>query len=101
MTNADSVINAKLTTTEASDLLVFLIDPQGNLRAPVMPAWNGPVNPIEVWNGLENPPYNPWRIWHPAPHTEYSAEVLHPETGTWTAIVVPRDANWVECKIHT
>jgi hypothetical protein len=90
---ADSVINAKLTTTEASDLLVFLIDPQGNLRAPTMPAWNGPVNPIHVWNGLENPAYNPWRNWHPAAHTEYTAEVLHPETGTWTAIVVPRDAN--------
>ena len=93
VTSADAVINAKLTTTEASDLLVFLIDPQGNLRAPTMPGWNGPVNPIHVWNGLENPAYNPWRNWHPAPHTEYSAEVLHPETGTWTAIVVPRDAN--------
>ena len=58
-----------------------------------MPSWNGPVNPIHVWNGLENPAYNPWRNWHPAPHTEYSAEVLHPETGLWTAIVVPRDAN--------
>jgi hypothetical protein len=93
VTNADSVINAQLTTTEASDLLVFLIDPQGNLRAPTMPSWNGPVNPIHVWNGLENPPENPWRVWRPAPHTEFSAEVLHPETGTWTAIVVPRDAN--------
>jgi len=93
VTAADSVINAKLTTTAASDLLVFLIDPQGNLRAPTMSAWNGPVNPIHVWNGLENPAYNPWRNWHPAPHTEYSAEVLHPETGTWTAIVVPREAN--------
>ncbi|MBE3141539.1 MAG: hypothetical protein IMZ53_13270 [Thermoplasmata archaeon] len=91
--DVDSVINAKLTTTEASDLLVFLIDPQGNLRAPDLPAWNGPVNPIHVWNGLENPEYNPWRNWHPAPHTEYSAEVLHPEKGIWTAIVVPRDAN--------
>jgi hypothetical protein len=40
---------------------------------------------------LENPPSNPWRCWRPAPHTEFSAEVLHPETGLWTAIVVPRD----------
>jgi hypothetical protein len=90
---ADSVINAKLTTTTASDLLVFLVDPQGHIRAPTIPAWNGPVNPIHIWNGLENPAYNPWRCWHPAAHTEYSAEVLHPETGLWTAIVVPRDAN--------
>jgi len=93
VTAADSVINAQLTTTVASDLLVYLIDPQGNLRAPTMSGWNGPVNPIHVWNGLENPVYNPWRNWHPDPHTEYSAEVLHPETGLWTAIVVPRDAN--------
>ena len=91
--DVDSVINAKLTMNQPFDLLVFLIDPQGNLRAPDLPAWNGPVNPIHVWNGLENPEYNPWRNWHPAPHTEFSAEVLHPETGTWTAIVVPRDAN--------
>jgi hypothetical protein len=98
VTNADSVINAKLTTDSASDLLVFLIDPQGNLRAPTMPAWNGPVNPIHVWNGLENPAVNPWRNWHPAAHTEYSAEVLHPETGTWTAIVVPRDAEGANVK---
>jgi hypothetical protein len=91
--DGDSIINTKLITNQPSDLLVFLIDPQGNLRAPDLPAWNGPVNPIHIWNGLENPAYNPWRCWHPAPHTEYSAEVLHPETGTWTAIVVPRDAN--------
>jgi hypothetical protein len=92
VSDPDSVINAQVTTTDASDLLVFLIDPQGNLRAPTMPSWNGPVNPIHVWNGLENPEYNPWRVWRPDPHTDFSAEVLHPETGLWTAIVVPRDA---------
>jgi hypothetical protein len=88
----DAVINAVLTTEQPSDLLVFLVDPQGNLRSPIIPAWNGPVNPIHIWNGLENPSVNPWRCWNPAPHTEFSAEVLHPETGTWTAIVVPRNA---------
>lgn len=93
VTSNDAVINAKVTTDTPSDLLVFLIDPQGYLRSPIIPAWNGPVNPIHVWNGLENPPANPWRCWNPAPHTEFSAEVLHPEKGTWTAIVVPRNAN--------
>lgn len=88
----DAVINAVVTTDQPSDLLVFLVDPQGNLRSPIIPAWNGPVNPIHVWNGLENPPVNPWRCWNPAPHTEFSAEVFHPEKGTWTAIVVPRNA---------
>jgi len=91
--NEDSVINAKITTDQPSDLLVFLVDPNGYLRDPVMPAWNGPVSPIHIWNGLENPAVNPWRTWHPAPHTEFSAEALHPEAGIWTAIVVPRDAN--------
>jgi hypothetical protein len=88
----DAVIDAVLTTEQPSDLLVFLVDPQGNLRAPTIPAWNGPVNPIHMWNGLENPVDNPWRSWNPAPHTEFTAQVLHPEKGSWTAIVVPRNA---------
>ena len=81
-----------METDEPSDLMVFLVDPLGYLRAPDIPQWNGPVNPIHVWNGFENPPYNPWRAWDPEPHTEFSAEVLHPEKGLWTAIVVPRHA---------
>ena len=89
----DAVVDAVLTTEQSSDLLVFLIDPQGNLRSPIIPAWNGPVNPIHIWNGLENPPVNPWRCWNPAPHTQFTAQVLHPEKGRWTAIVVPRNAN--------
>ena len=88
--NADSVLTAKLTTTESSDLLVYLVDPKGYVRAPDMPIWNGPVNPMHEWNGLENPEVNPWRCWNPEPHTEFTAEVLHPESGWWTVIVVPR-----------
>jgi len=98
VTGADSVINAKLTTTDPSDLIVYLVDPNGIIRAPTMPAWNGPVNPLGIWNGLSNPAYNPWRNWHPAAHTEWSDEVLHPETGAWTAIVVPRDATGANFK---
>jgi len=86
----DAVIRVKIETTEASDLLVYLVDPDGNLRAPDMPKWNGPVLALHEWCGLEQPAYNPWREWDPEPHTEYSAEVLHPETGQWTVIVVPR-----------
>jgi hypothetical protein len=88
--NADSVITAKVTTTDPSDLLVFLVDPNGYLRAPDMPIWNGPVNPMHEWNGLGNPAVNPWRAWEPEAHTEFTAEVLHPEAGWWTVIVVPR-----------
>ena len=98
VTSNDAVINALLSTDQPSDLLVFLVDPQGNLRSPIPAAWNGPVNPIHVWNGLENPASNPWRCWNPAPHTEFTAEVLHPEKGLWTAIVVPRNAEGADVK---
>jgi len=91
--DADSVLTAKVTTTESSDLLVFLIDPKGYVRTPDMPLWNGPINPIHEWNGLENPAVNPWRCWNPEPHTEFTAEVMHPESGWWTVIVVPRYAD--------
>ena len=91
VTAADSVIDAVISTAEKSDILVFLVDPQGNLRSPIIPAWNGPVNPMFEWNGEGNPASNPWREWNPAPHTEFTAEVLHPQTGTWTAIVVPKN----------
>ncbi len=95
--NADSAIEATLTTSTPSDLLVFLVDPQGHIRAPDPPDWNGgDINPIHVWNGIDNgdpaTPCEPFRGWNPDPHTEFTAEVLHPETGWWTVIVVPRNA---------
>ena len=90
--DSDASIHVKVETDDPSDLLVFLVDPQGYLRAPDIPQWNGPVNPIHVWNGFENPAFNPWRTWNPEPHTEFAAEVLHPEKGLWTVIVVPRYA---------
>jgi hypothetical protein len=96
VTDSDSVINVKVETDTPSDLLVYLIDPEGHLRAPDVPQWNGPVNPIHVWNGCHFDPevhgFGPWRTWDPEPHTEFSAEVLYPEKGRWTAVVVPRDA---------
>jgi len=93
----DSVLNVKITTTEPSDLVVFLIDPQGNIRAPDIPYWNGgPINSIHEWHGIDDEdsstPCDPWRDWNPAPHTEFKAEVLHPEKGSWEAIVVPKNA---------
>jgi len=94
LTDADQTLKVTVKTTTESDLLVFLVDPSGYLRAPNVEAWNGgPVNPIHWWNGFENETgFDAWRSWDPAPHTEFSAEVLHPEKGTWTAIVVPRNA---------
>ncbi len=90
--DTDTVLTATITTSTASDLLVFLVDPTGHLRAPDIPVWNGPVNPIHIWNGFENPAINPWRCWNPAAHTQWTAEVLHPEAGKWEIIVVPRNA---------
>jgi len=90
----DSALNVKIQTDEPSDLLVFLVDPQGHLRAPDIPQWNGPIMPMHQWNGFHNETgFDRWRTWNPEPHTEFSAEVLHPEKGIWTAIVVPRNAD--------
>ncbi|MCX6667347.1 MAG: PQQ-binding-like beta-propeller repeat protein [Euryarchaeota archaeon] len=97
VTDADSVLKATVTTTTPSDLMVMLVDPQGHIRAPDYPDWNGgEINPIHGWNGMDTNdpavPTGPYRDWNPDPHTTFSAEVLHPEKGTWTAIVVPRNA---------
>jgi len=94
LSDADKTLKVTVKTKELSDLLVFLVDPSGNLRAPTIEAWNGgPVNPIHLWNGFDNETgFDQWRSWDPEPHTEFSAEVLHPEKGMWTAIVVPRNA---------
>jgi len=94
---ADSVLNVTIKTEEPSDLILFLIDPNGHIRAPDLPDWNGGlINPIHQWNGLDNGDYStscsPYKSWNLGPHTEFSAEVLHPEKGKWTAIVVPRNA---------
>jgi len=93
--NPDSALEVTVSTSSPSDLLVMLVDPEGNIRAPDVPFWNGgPINPIHEWNGIDDPDYPPncdeWREWEVDDHTEFTAEVLHPEKGKWTAIVVPR-----------
>ena len=95
--DSDSVLTADLTTSSYSDLIVFLIDPEGNVKAPDIPDWNGgTINPIHEWNGIDDPEIPPdcdsWRDWNLADHTFFSAEVLHPNEGEWTVIVVPRYA---------
>lgn len=89
---ADSVLKVTVSTDTLSDLQVFLVDPYGHIRAPDIPQWNGPILPIHEWYGFENPPVNPWSNWEPEDHLDTSAEVLHPESGNWKAIVVPRYA---------
>jgi hypothetical protein len=96
VSDSDASLHFKVETDDSSDVLLFLVDPEGHLRAPDIPYWNGPVNPIHVWNGCHFDPiyhgYGEWRDWVPEPHTEFMAEVPYPEKGMWTAIVVPRHA---------
>jgi len=89
----NSVLRVKIETEEPSDLMVFLVDPKGNYREPAYPHWNGPVNPIHEWNGLSYTGFDEWRTWIPEPHLDFTAEVLHPDIGKWTVIVVPRHAH--------
>jgi len=93
--DTEETLKAEVTTTTSSDLLVFLVDPEGFVRAPDIPDWNGgPISPIHEWNGMDNPDIPPdcdnWRAWEVEDHTYFSAEVLHPEPGDWQVIVVPR-----------
>ncbi|MEA2054744.1 MAG: PPC domain-containing protein, partial [Candidatus Thermoplasmatota archaeon] len=89
--NTDSTIKVTITTDEPSNLIVYLIDPYGNVRRPSVPHYNGgEINPIHIWNGghwLHD--YDEFRTWIVEPHTEYSVEVNYPMEGKWTAIVVP------------
>ncbi|MBU0497462.1 MAG: PPC domain-containing protein [Candidatus Thermoplasmatota archaeon] len=93
VTDSDVTLSATVTTDTPSDLQVFLVDPDGHIKAPDLPLWNGPVLPIHQWNGFHNATgFDRWRTWNPEPSTEVYAEVLHPDPGYWTVIVVPRYA---------
>ena len=91
ITTTDCSIEVTVDTEVESNLVVFLIDPDGNIRAPMKPHYNGgDINPIFQWNGGHwQHDYEEFRAWKIDPHTEYSVSQHHPSTGTWTAIVVP------------
>ena len=41
-----------VSTDTSTNLIVYLVDPQGNIRRPTVPHWNGgEINPIHYWNG--------------------------------------------------
>lgn len=91
ISNTDTSIEVTVTTNEASNLIAYLIDPEGNVRRPSIPHWNGgEINPIHYWNGghWENDE-DEFRIWKLEKHTEFSVNVNHAMKGTWTVIVVP------------
>ena len=87
----DCSIKVTITTDEPSNLIVYLIDPYGNVRRPSIPHYNGgEIHPIHIWNGghwLHD--YDEFRTLKIKAHTEFSVEVHHPMIGKWTAIVVP------------
>ncbi|MDG6229268.1 MAG: hypothetical protein QCH96_04830 [Candidatus Thermoplasmatota archaeon] len=89
--STDCSIEVSISTDSPSTLIVFLIDPKGNIRAPMKPHYNGgEINPIHYWNGGHwQHDTDEFRSWIIEPHTEYTVEMHHPMTGTWTAIVVP------------
>ena len=90
--STDCSLKIMVTTDEPSYLRVYLVDPNGNIRRPMTPHWNGgPINPIHIWNGghWEGIGFDDWRFWEPTLSTMHSVEVHYPMTGKWTAIVVP------------
>jgi hypothetical protein len=91
VTNTDCSINVTISTNDASNLVVYLVDPQGDVRAPQMKHYNGgEINPIHIWNGGHwMKDYDEFRTLIIKPHTEYSVEIHYPMKGEWTAIVVP------------
>ena len=91
ITDTDTSIQVSLSTETESNLIVYLIDPVGNVRRPGVPHYNGgEIKPIHQWNGghWEND-QDEFRRWIIEDHTEFNVEVHNAMIGTWTAIVVP------------
>ena len=89
--NTDCSLEVTVTTDDPSNLMVYLIDPNGNVRRPMVPHYNGgEINPIHQWNGghWEND-QDEFRTLIIEPHTDFSVEVHNAMKGKWTAIVVP------------
>jgi len=92
VSSTDTSIKVTVSTQTESSLHVYLIDPEGNIRRPSMPSWNGgPVNPIHIWNGghWDEIGTDEWRFWEPEPTTEHTAEIHYPMTGNWNVIIIP------------
>ena len=88
VTDTDSTINVQVTTDTESYIEVFLVDPQGSVRRPSVPSWNGgQINPIHIWNGDHHNGFEDWRRWEPTYSTDHSVEVHYPSKGTWKIIV--------------
>jgi len=91
ISSTDSSIEVTITTDEPSNLIVYLIDPKGNVRRPMVPHYNGgEIKPLHYWTGGHwEHDQDDFRTWIIEPHTEYSVNVHNAMEGEWTAIVVP------------
>jgi len=89
--NTQTSIQVHITTGSPSNLIVYLIDPEGNVRRPSIPHYNGgEIKPIHQWNGGHwTHDQEEFRRLIIEPHSDYSVEVHNAMTGRWTAIVVP------------
>ncbi len=89
--DTDSSIEVTISDGEASNLIIYLIDPEGNLRKPNMPHYNGgEIKPIHYWNGGHwQHDYDEFRSWKLEPHDDFTVSIHYPMEGKWTAIVVP------------
>lgn len=87
----DASIEVTITTPNPANLIVYLIDPNGNVRRPMVPHYNGgEIEPLHYWNGGHWEHNQPeFRIWKLPAHTEFSVEAHNVMNGKWTAIVVP------------
>jgi hypothetical protein len=100
--DTDSSLSVTVTTDEPSYLRVYLIDPDGNIRRPSIPHWNGgEINPIHYWNGghWEEIGSDDWRSLIPVADTTHTVEVHHPMAGKWTAIVVPQSVDTADVSV--
>ena len=89
--STDCSIEVTVTTDNPSNLIVYLIDPNGNVRRPMVPHYNGgDIKPIHQWNGGHwEDDQGEFRTWIIEPHTDFSVEIHNAMEGKWTAIVVP------------
>ncbi|MDG6228908.1 MAG: hypothetical protein QCH96_02965, partial [Candidatus Thermoplasmatota archaeon] len=89
--DTDSSLTVTINTQQESRLIIYLIDPDGNIRRPTLPSWNGgQIKPIHQWHGGHwEHDEDEYRHYIVGPHTAFSVEVHNPMKGTWTAIVVP------------
>jgi hypothetical protein len=84
-------LKVRIETDNPSNLIVYLADPEGNVRRPAVPHYNGgEIKPLHRWNGGHwEHDYDEFRTWMIEEHDDYEVEVHHPMKGKWTAIVVP------------